>query len=58
MQSPYAQPYAQQNVATRAPGGALTAMLAGRTLHGFNPQDQQRQYGALVQLLMQGALRR
>lgn len=32
-------------------------MLAGRTLYGQNPQDDQRRYGALVQLLMQGVIK-
>lgn len=31
------QPYARAG--GQPPGPALTAMLAGRTLYGFNPQD-------------------
>jgi hypothetical protein len=35
------QPYRQG--ATRAPGSVLQAILAGRSLYGFNPQDQVRE---------------
>lgn len=40
------QPY-QRGMPTWQPGGALAAMMAGRTLYGGNPMDVYRQ-GALA----------
>lgn len=40
--SPFAMQQPYSRAGGQAPGPALTAMLAGRTLFGFNPQDTQR----------------